>query len=151
MNRKHPRTNHNIGPENKGEKTETTPAKKKSQTANILQDTQSFKNLILRRAKPSQIQLIKIHYMYTDLHPPLKPYQLSRAPNENPNKRHATRSRRNYVDHETTSITSPYQPKPFHGYSGGVRRNGKTRSPGRAGLTFMTWSPVISELSRFIY
>ena len=27
----------------------------------------------------------------------------------------------------------------------------KTRSPGRRGLTFMTWSPVIYELSRFIY
>ena len=27
---------------------------------------------------------------------------------------------------------------------------GETRSPGRRGLTFMTWSPVIYELSRFI-
>ena len=27
----------------------------------------------------------------------------------------------------------------------------KTRSPGRGGLTFMTWSPVIYELTQFIY
>ena len=33
---------------------------------------------------------------------------------------------------------------PFHRLSGGGRRNGKERSPGRGGLTFMTWSRYIA-------
>ena len=39
---------------------------------------------------------------------------------------------------------------PFRRLSGGGRRNGGERSPGRGGLTFMTWSPVAFDLFTII-
>ena len=84
-----------------------------------------------------------------DSNPLLKLYQASRAVNKRKQMAHHA-NRRNYVNYETTSTMSPYRAKPFHGHSGGGGRNGKERSPGRGGLTFMTWSPVIFKLSRFI-
>ena len=48
--------------------------------------------------------------------------------------------------------TSPYQPENLSMDNPVVGEEmEKTRSPGWGGLTFMTWSPVIYELTQFIY
>ena len=59
-----------------------------------------------------------------DSNPLLKLYQASRAVNKRKQMAHHA-NRRNYVNYETTSTMSPYQPKPFHGHSLGGGRNRK--------------------------